>query len=143
MKGFVLSLIMVLAMALNAHAAYKLPNKYPTYAQAHAAAVKQDKRMFVLFTASWCAPCQEFKKQILYSDGLWQPLNRYFIVHMVDIDVEKSTVKMFSDAKVYTGSVPTMYFLDHGGKKIIGRHIGGFSNPNSFASWYKFVHQLK
>lgn len=116
-------------------------NKYASYAQAHAASVKEDKPIFLMFTASWCVPCQSLKRNILYTDGIWPSLNRQFIVHLVDVDREKETVELFK--KFFNGQVPTMFFLDKGGKKFTGRHVGGFDSVWQFIAWYKLVHNLK
>lgn len=122
-------------------------NKYANYAQAHAAAVKSNKPIFLMFTASWCGPCQDLKRKIIYAHNIWPSLNKHFIVHMVDVDKEKETVQLFIG--IFDGSVPTIFFLDNRGKRIIGRHIGGFnsilrSNDKAvFISWYKFVHSIR
>jgi thioredoxin-related protein len=138
MKGFVLSLVMLFVLAGQA-CAEKLPNAYPNYAAAHAAAVKQDKRMFVMLTASWCDPCKNFKKNVLYRQDVWAPLSQHFVIHLIDVDIEKDTVALFQKHKLPTGSVPTLFFFSKGAKTITGANVGGMSLQD-FSRWYKIIH---
>lgn len=142
MRNILLAIVLMFAVVNTGFAANKLPNAYKNYDEAYQAAVEQNRRVFIMFTASWCEPCNITKREALYKPEIWRPLNKYFIVHFVDIEVETKTVQMFSKAKLYTGNIPTMYFLDKGAKNIKGRHIGQFSSPQEFNEWYKFVHKL-
>lgn len=115
-------------------------NKYESYTEAHAAAVAANKPIFLMFTADWCGPCQSFKKNILYTNGIWPSLNKNFVVHLVDVDREKETVEMFKD--VFDGKIPTLFFLDRKGKSFTDRHVGGFQSPRQFIDWFKTIHNI-
>lgn len=116
-------------------------NKHKGYAEVHAAAIAANKPIFLMFTASWCGPCQKLKNEILYKPNIWSSLNQHFIVHMIDVDKHKTDVELFKS--VFDGRVPTIFFLDRGGKNFTGRHVGGFDSVQQFIVWYKLVHNLK
>lgn len=141
MKGFVLSLVMLTLMVGSLYAE-KLPNRYENYADAHAAAVKQDKRMFVMFTASWCDPCTRFKRNVLYRKAIWESLEKWFVIHLVDTDVETETVTLFRKTGYPCNTVPTLFFLNQGATKVTGVNVGGLSATN-FRRWYNIVHKIK
>lgn len=141
MRRIILALVLVFGIVGHLPAE-NLPNRYPSYAAAYQAAVQQDKRMFVMFTADECSPCDTMKR-ILFDKEVWVPLNQYFIIHFVNTNTEPDTVKLFGQNKLYDYRTPTMYFMDKGSKNIIGRQVGVFRNKYEFNDWYKFVHKLQ
>jgi thioredoxin-related protein len=138
MKGFVLTLVMLFVLAGQGLAS-ETKNIYPSYAAAHAEAVKQNKRMFVMLTADWCNPCTTFKSQVLYNKDIYTSLSKYFIIYLIDVDKEPQTVALFKKYRLPTDSMPTLFFFSKQAKTVTGVNVGGLS-LKEFCDWYDVVH---
>ena len=100
-----------------------------------ATAQANGKPTIMVFSASWCGPCQEMKKDV-YPSAAVKPFHDQFNWAYLDIDVEANG-KLFESHKLE--SVPHLLFLNASGKTI-DQQEGGCS-PEEFAK--KLVKVLK
>ena len=124
-------------MALSQSVDIKIENinKHKTYWDALEESKKDKKRLFVLFTASWCSPCQKFKKEVLFRKDIWKFLNDNCVIYFLDIDKERGVAQLFRKYKIWHGSVPTSFVFSNDGKYILGI-LTGYKSINNFAKWY-------
>jgi thioredoxin-related protein len=102
--------------------------KFATTADTVMTAAKTNgKPTILVFSASWCGPCQEMKKDV-YPSAAVKPFHDQFNWAYLDIDVAANT-KLFESHKLE--SVPHLLFLDASGKTI-DQQEGG-STPAEFA----------
>jgi thioredoxin-related protein len=106
----------------------KDPKFNRSYNQALNKAAQQNKPAIIIFSASWCGPCQKMKKEVYPSKAV-QPLHDKFIWAYLDID--ESTNQKFVK-KYDVRSYPTILILD-AQEKIIDR--SGSASPEDFASF--------
>lgn len=79
-------IVAVLGMLSVAQAADG-PKFEKTYEAALERAVKENKPVVVIFSASWCPPCQRMKKEV-YPSRVVQPFHDKFVWVYLDIDLE-------------------------------------------------------
>ncbi len=102
--------------------------KFATTADTVMTAAKTNgKPTILVFSASWCGPCQEMKKDV-YPSAAVKPFHDQFNWAYLDIDVAANT-KLFESHKLE--SVPHLLFLDTAGKTIDQQE--GSSTPAEFA----------
>lgn len=101
-----------------------------------AVAAEQDRPMIVLFTASWCAPCQQFKDRVLHDAGVEQMLAERFVAVQVDLtDQTKNNPNMPDAQRYHVRGIPALMAMDAKGN-VIGQYpIGRDSTPADFILW--------
>ena len=105
------------------------PSFQTDYKAALATAAKEGKPLVVVFSASWCQPCQLNKKNV-YPDAAVKPFHDKFVWVYLDTDEDANGAlfKTFSSA----GSIPHIQFLSKGGKAIDS--VVGLTKPADFAA---------
>lgn len=131
MKNTLLALITALfASVLNAA---DFPAGSPKFVTSHdmvtRSAKENGKPALIVFSASWCGPCQEMKKNV-YPSAEVKPFHDKFNWAYLDID-EPANLKVFEGLKLE--SVPYILFLDPSGKKLDVQD-GGVETSKEFAS---------
>ncbi|MCB1098337.1 MAG: thioredoxin family protein [Verrucomicrobiae bacterium] len=109
------------------------PEFLTDYPAAVAAAKKSGKPMLVVFSASWCAPCQANKKNVYPSDAV-KPFHNKFVWVYLDTDVP-ANADVAGKFKV-TG-IPHIQFLTKSGAPL-DKTIGA-TTPEQFAKTLKGV----
>ena len=91
------------------------PKFFTTSAGVLKAAKQNGKPVIIVFSASWCGPCQTMKKDV-YPSSEVQPLQDKFNWAYLDID-DESNGKLAEGFKVDT--IPHLFFLDSSGKTTL------------------------
>ncbi len=100
---------------------------------ATAAAAKSGKPIVVVFSASWCGPCQVMKKDV-YPSADVAALHDKFEWAYLDVDEEKNEK---ASKEFGVSGIPHIQFLDKAGKSL-GNQVGSTS-PGDFASTLKSI----
>ena len=112
-------------------ASAKDPEGSPKFETRYSTALKkakeENKPLLVVFSASWCGPCQANKKNVYPSDAV-KPFHDKFVWVYLDTD-EKRNEKPAKEFKV--NGIPHIQFVDSNGKPL-GQTIGG-TTPDAFA----------
>ncbi len=97
------------------------------YAAAAAESKKSGKPMIVIFSASWCGPCQTMKKKVYPSDEV-KPFHDKFVWAYLDADEEENAALM---KKYKVEGIPHIQFLG-ADEKELDKQVGS-SDPAAFA----------
>lgn len=109
------------------------PKFVTDYPAAVAAAKKSGKPMLVVFSASWCPPCQANKKNVYPSDAVKRYHDK-FIWAYLDTDIPANAEVA---GKFKVSGIPHIQFLTKDGETL-DKAIGGTS-PQDFAKTLKNV----
>lgn len=117
------------AMA-EAPAAHEFPKGSPKFGTSYKAALEQAKKehkpAILVFSASWCGPCQAMKKNVYPSKEV-TPLHDKFVWAYLDADQEENAAPM---KKYGVEGIPHIQFVSADGKPL-GNQIGS-TTPEDF-----------
>jgi thioredoxin-related protein len=130
MKKFIVAaLTVVVAVSLTASDFPKGSPKFESSFRAvTSAAKKSGKPMVVVFSASWCPPCQAMKKEVYPSKEVAEFHDKFEWAYL-DVD-QSDNEKASKDFGV--NGIPHVVFLDKDGKEV-DKQVGGVS-PAEFAT---------
>lgn len=103
------------------------PNFIHSYNDALAEAKKTGKPALLIFSASWCPPCQAMKRDV-YPSAAVKPFHDKFVWAYLDADA-KENEKPMTEFRI--SGIPFIKFLSADGKSL-GSQTGG-STPEAFA----------
>ena len=98
-----------------------------SYDAALATAKKEGKPVVLVFSASWCPPCQSMKKNV-YPSAEVKPMHDKFVWAYLDVDVEANAK---AAEKFGVQGIPHIQFLSSEGKDV-DKLVGGTA-PADFA----------
>jgi len=111
------------------------PKFEDSYRKVMADAKKSGKPAIVVFSASWCPPCQSMKNEVYPSKEI-QAFHDQFEWAYIDVDnSDNSSEKAAKEFGVQ--GIPHIQFVDSEGKTL-DKQVGG-SSPDSFAAKLKAV----
>ena len=102
------------------------PKFLNSYKDALAEGEKTGKPVIVVFSATWCGPCQAMKKSVYPSKEV-QPFHDKFVWAYLDVDDDANEK---ASSKHGVSSIPHIEIVDAKGKSL-GQQIGG-SDPGAF-----------
>lgn len=104
-----------------------LPEEWSTdFEAAKTTAKATGKDMVVVFSTSWCGPCQYMVKNIYPTEQVRAVLKEKWVPCYVDGDKFRELVEQYG-----VQGFPTFVFLDSTGKEV-GRAVGGTRTPEDF-----------
>ena len=106
------------------------------YAEALKAAEVSGKPLIVIFSASWCGPCQANKKRV-YPAAEVKLYHDKFVWAYLDADDEANIPAM---QKFEVSGIPHIEFLDKTGESL--GHMAGGTSPEVFAQVLAEVSKL-
>lgn len=137
LRGF-LSLLVAGACALPLAASAKDPKGSPKFKTSYRAALseakKQNKPVILIFSASWCGPCQKMKKEV-YPSAEVQPWHDKFVWAYLDTD-DASNRK--AAEKYGVRGIPHIEFVNAEGESI-DKQVGS-SPAEAFAKTLEAIH---
>jgi hypothetical protein len=114
-------------MCIGAYAAQERPSADQVLTAAKSAAAEQHKNIFLVFGASWCAPCHQMEK--FMEDGKIRPiLEKYFVISSLSIEEEHGKhpelnspggEKLVADFGGQNAGVPFLVILDEEGQLLV------------------------
>lgn len=102
-------------------------NWHKTLEPALSAAGKDDKPVFIDFTAEWCGWCRRLEQDTYSDPKVWEELNTRFVLAHIDGDVHTDLVQKYE-----VGGYPCLIVVDSSGEVLV-RH-SGFVRPESFSN---------
>jgi thioredoxin-related protein len=131
-------LLLPFLMCVVAYGAQERPSAVRVLATAKAAAVEQHRNIFLVFGASWCAPCREM--EVFMKDREIRPiLEKYFVIADLNIQEERGkhpelnspgAEKLVAEFGGESGGVPFIVFLDEQGQLLINSNRPSTGKPN-------------
>lgn len=100
-----------------------------SYADALARARQEGKPVLLIFTASWCGPCQKMKKDV-YPSAPVQAVAGRLVWHTVDVDQRENQALARQHG---VRSIPTLVIIDAEGR--VKARISGGRSPRDLAEW--------
>lgn len=94
-------------------------------AAAHAAATKADKPLLILFTATWCGPCHEFKRTTLSDREMVAYIHDTFVPVLLDFDRNRRVAEVLEVERI-----PCTVLLSPEAD-LLGRLVGG-TDPDRY-----------
>lgn len=90
-----------------------LPAPWTGYQEMYEAAAEEHRPMVIFFHTPWCFYCKKMKKRVLNQPRVLKALEGRAWAASVDLDREPALKDAFR-----VGRVPTLLFLDPGGREI-------------------------
>lgn len=83
----------------------------------------ENKPVYLLFTATWCGPCKNYKNTVLSDSEVRQSLNNDVIFVNADIDRDKALTRKYNVSGVPAGFLVR---VDNNGQtRTVNSHVGG------------------
>lgn len=122
---FGLGLVTAVAFAKHGSPVGTEPGWYSDLAKAKAASKKSGKVMMIDFNATWCGPCQMYKRDV-FPGAEFKKATKDMILVDIDVDQHPDLAKLYR-----IDGIPDIRIYAPSGKQIEG--IVGFSKPQLLA----------
>lgn len=109
--------------------AREVVNWRPDLGSASSEAQQSHKLVFADFTATWCGPCQEMRRE-LWSDKKVASALEAFVPVQIDVDQNRPVA-----ARYQIEGIPAFFLLDREGR-VVKRSEGGMTK-SEFLDWIK------
>lgn len=111
----------------------KMPvdTEHSGFNQALQTAESEENHVLLVFTASWCGPCQKMKRDVYPDSRVRSAATNY---QWLTIDVDQSSNRELSQ-KFGIRGIPAHVIVDHQGSKVASR--SGSCSVDDFAAWLK------
>jgi thiol:disulfide interchange protein len=109
-----------------------------SYETALATAKKEGKPIILVFSATWCPPCQSMKKSV-YPSAEVKPLHDKFVWAYLDVD-DAANAKVAE--KFGVNGIPHIQFLNSGGKDV-DKVVGGVPSAEFAATLTSVLKKAK
>ncbi len=106
-----------------------------SYADAYNAMKKHNAPGVIIFSASWCKPCQKMKKETW--EPLMKQLQKNYIVYFVDVDAEPEIVASLKKRNPHIlmlKGIPAYFITTKGATKIVA-YGEGYKTQEQLRSW--------
>jgi thiol:disulfide interchange protein len=123
-----LAIGVVLWAMLGPESASGAPKFESSHSVALSVAKKEGKPVVLVFSASWCPPCQMMKKTVYPSD-IVKPYHDKFVWAYLDVD---SAANQLTAQDYGVKGIPHIEFVNASGEPLVEEQVGG-SLPQSFA----------
>ena len=97
--------------------------KTKKYQSVLAKSIRQNKPVFIDFTAVWCAPCKLMDKKVFTDQKMITYLNDNFINYKVDADEE---IGQQLTARYSVTAIPTLLFVNGNGDVLVRKEGAAF-----------------
>ncbi|MDI9615462.1 thioredoxin fold domain-containing protein [Methanothermobacter sp.] len=91
-------------------------------------ASKHNKRVILIFSASWCPSCRKLEEETLQNPDVLGKISENYIAAKIDVDSNPSAASTYG---IYV--IPTTIILDSSGNEIGRRE--GYMAPEEFLSY--------
>ena len=126
---YILSFLLFFSLSTLSGADFYDINWEDSYKEALAEAKIQNKYVMVLITSKRCKWCKKLKRYTLTNDAVVNRLNDKFI--SVELTRKRDD---YPQKELRARAVPTTYFLDADGNKIMNRPVIGYWNVRNYLS---------
>jgi len=130
--GFLILFLFGVSTGLVPPSVHAKDVKWQSFADGMARGRAENKKIFLHFYATWCAPCKVMEKKTFKDPGVIASLNSDFVPIKVDIDRDRQTSNLFR-----IKSVPDTWFIAED-NEIIG-HRPGYIPPNQLKALLKMM----
>ena len=101
------------------------PSKNPeTYEEALQIAKKENKKILLYFTASWCPPCQKMKRETLKNEEVKKALSKFVVFYAEESDLS---------SKFGVRAIPTFKIINP--EEKVEKTATGFMDVSKFLSF--------
>ena len=127
MRRILPSLALPFLMCIAAQAGQQRPSADQVLTEAKSAAAAQHKQIFLVFRASWCAPCRQMDK-FIEDPNIRLILEKYFVMALLSIEEERGKhpelnspggERLVADFGGQDAGVPFLVILDDKGQLLI------------------------
>lgn len=98
-----------------------------SYTEAFRLAEQQNKKVLLIFSATWCGPCRQMKSTTLANEQVKEEMTKY-IIYKVDVDQERSIASKYN-----VSGVP--YYCIVNTSERINRQTSGYMDSQKFIKW--------
>lgn len=101
------------------------------YVKAREAAKAEGKKLFVVFSTSWCGPCKRLEEKVWSDKSVAERVSKDFVAVKLDGDKETDLKKQFEIT-----AYPTLIIAEADGKVLVKAVGAPFATPEAAIVWF-------